>query len=180
MSDHPNAAAFEAFVIGALDEPERAKFVEHVSTCDMCAATLEREAAVELALMDVHEASKKKRSVRPTSTVPLRNDIVPLRRASIVVGAVAIAAALFLFLRSRDPKEATTGPAMTMTVQANAPPETAPIPPVTCLDGMGQEKCIEDAHRHGLFVVYPPWAKSPPLGGAGRGPNGPPFGDEAM
>jgi hypothetical protein len=158
---------FESFVIGALDAADSEAFVAHVSTCDACAAKLQNESRHELAIAEVHAASPKR--VLP--------GIVPAKRrtaAWIGAGALALAAALLLFVLGR-PRVPVEGRTETMTV--TAPPVTTPIPLVVCRDGRGQEKCVEEAHRHGLFVSYPPWAKAPPLGGgrSGQGPNGPPF-----
>jgi hypothetical protein len=95
------------------------------------------------------------------------------RRNAMVLGsAFALAAAILVVLTRRNHEEALPA---TMTVStANA---AEPIPLTVCPDGNDQEKCIEDAHRHGRFVSYPPWASTPPLGGnrSGQGPSGSPF-----
>jgi hypothetical protein len=183
VNSHPEAADFEAYVIGALENEARHAFLAHVSECEACAATLQREARVELAMFEVHEAARKNelekgspQANRGARVLTLR----PKRRTmTLAIGALAAAAAIFFFHRIRKSPAPSNGPPMTMTV--TAPRETTPIPPVTCPDGMDQERCVEDAHRHGLFVAYPPWAAAPPLGGgSGRGPNGPPFGDGQM
>lgn len=170
--DHPQDSAFESFVIGAMSDEESAAFVAHTSACDACAKKLEVEAQTELAMFEVHAESVRAKPVRLL-------DVNRRRRALYAgaTGALALAAALFLFVRGRtapDDEPSKT----TMTVTVTAPPATqAPKPLVVCPDGLQQEKCVEDAHRHGLFVSYPPWAGPPSLGGgrSGTGPNGSPF-----
>src|SRR5205807_2647023 len=54
----------------------------------------------------------------------------------------------------------------------------APIPLVVCADGPEQGKCVQNAHRRGLYVRWPDWAGAPPLGGRrnpGAGPADSPF-----
>ena len=57
MTEHPVDQAFVDFVIGAMDPGDVAAFEAHVSACDGCAAKLEREARIELALPDVAKAA---------------------------------------------------------------------------------------------------------------------------
>ncbi len=181
--DHPQQPKFEAFAIGALTDEESAAFVEHVSTCDDCAKKLEAEARAELAILEVHAASKLD-APRVRGVRGVRAPKVTVWRAA---GALALAAALLLFVLSRRGAQPT---ATTMTVSVSAPsiaasagaPGSQPIPLVVCPDSLDQEKCVEDAHRHGLFVSYPPWASAPPLGGgrSGQGPTGSPFSTRQM
>lgn len=183
--DHPRDSAFEAFVIGALDERESAAFVAHASACDACATKLASEAQAELAVLEVHAAS---RSEIPKAKAAPHAKAAPAKVKSRLVmwssaGALALAAAVLLFLfsgRGRREEAGNTSSKTTMTV--SAPRATQPIPLVTCPDGLEQEKCVEDAHRHGLFVGYPPWASAPPLGGgrSGQGPSGSPFNPQSM
>lgn len=169
--DHPQAAMFESFVIGALTEEESAAFVAHVSDCDACATKLEAEARGELAIREVHDASRRgapKKVVRRWSL------------AAGGAGALALAAAVLLLVLSRSQgRRDVPDP----TTTALAPTAATPIPLVVCPDGLAQAKCVEEAHRHGLFVSYPPWGSAPPLGGGGRsgpGPNGSPFSAQQM
>jgi hypothetical protein len=168
--DHPQAAMFERFVIGALTDEETASFVAHVSGCDPCAKKLEAEAKVELAIAEVHAASRR---IAPRALARRW----PLMGAG--AGALALAAAVLLFVLSRSQGH-RDAPTQTMTVAA--PPAAQPIPLVVCPDGLDQEKCVEEAHRHGLFVGYPPWGAAPPLGGgrSGQGPSGSPFSVQQM
>ena len=127
-------------------------------------------------MLEVHAETKKAGRSIPASAI----DIHRRRRAVYagVAGALALAAVLFLFVRDRSGGSNDDPSKTTMTVTVTAPPATqAPHPPVVCPDNLQQEKCIEDAHRHGLFVSYPPFAGAPSLGGgrSGPGPSGSPF-----
>jgi hypothetical protein len=173
--DHPHKETFESFVIGALSDDESAALVAHASVCDDCAKTLAREAQIELSMFELHAAAKttpaKQEVARPVATV---TRLRPRARAlAIGTSALALAAAVVLLVRSRGHVEEPLPSTMTVTT-AKA---SEPIPLTICPDGSEQEKCIEEAHRHGLFVGYPPWASTPPLGGgrAGQGPSGSPF-----
>ena len=171
--DHPRASAFERFIIGALTDVESASFVTHVSDCDACAKKLEAEAQLELAIVEVHAASNASRPVRRAP---------PARRWRLIgvgAGSLALAAALFVVLgRRHEAHDAAR--VQTATVSARRAVE--PIPLTVCPDDLEQEKCVEEAHRHGLFVSYPPWASGPPLGGgrAGQGPSSSPFTPQQM
>jgi hypothetical protein len=167
---------FESFVIGAMPEPETRAFVAHVSECESCAKKLAIEAHAELAVLEVHAASKG--AIHRGAPVKSRS-----RARWAGTGALALAAAVLLFVlfgRGRHEEASSSTPKSTMTV--SAPRAAEPIPLVICPDGRGQEKCVEDAHRHGLFVSYPPSAGAPPLGGgrSGQGPNGSPFSPQQM
>jgi hypothetical protein len=170
--EHPQESMFERFMIGALSDAETASFVAHVSGCDPCAKKLEVEAQAELAIAEVHAAAK-----RPAPRRSLPRTGRPVLGA--VAGSLALAAAVLLFVLGR-PKTHEDDRVQTMTVSDQRP--TQPIPLVVCPDGIDQEKCVEDAHRHGLFVSYPPWASAPPLGGgrSGQGPSGSPFSVQQM
>ena len=87
-------------------------------------------------------------------------------------GALALAAAILLLVLSRRNHEE----ALPATMTVSTAKACEPIPLTVCPDGSDQEKCIEDAHRHGRFVSYPPWASTPPLGGgrSGQGPSASP------
>lgn len=182
--DHPNDATIEHYVIGALEGAAHDDFVAHVSACEACAAKLAREAETELAVLEVSEARRARaRTAKSTAAPAATIDLDAQRRRRRLLTAatvIALAAAVLLFLRSKKEDDARDRAPMSM--KASAPRTAAPIPLVTCPDGIGQEKCIEDAHRHGLSVGYPPWAGAPPLGGgpSDRGPNGSPFAPPAM
>ena len=175
--DHPQDSIIEAFVIGALPEPETAAFIAHVSECDVCAKKLEAEAKTELAIVEVVAASKV--------ASPVRARTHRKRRPRLLWGAaggLALAAAILLLVLSRKDRGDAPTSTSTTTMTVSAPRAEAPIPLVVCADGLEQEKCVEEAHRHGLFVSYPPWASAPPLGGgrSGPGPNGSPFAPQQM
>jgi hypothetical protein len=185
--EHPEATEFEAFVIGALDDARRTAFLAHVDGCDACSAKLEAEAKAELAILEVHEAAKeapKKKQAPSAAGANVRR--IPIRGVAAVTAVLVVAASLFFYIRSKRNEGASTSSTapmtMTVTTAATTAPAEAPIPPVVCLDGEGQEKCIDDAHQHGLVVKYPPWAKGPLFGGgpSGRGPNGSPFAPPSM
>src|SRR5262249_3991834 len=137
MTSHPDSASFEEFVLGVL-RPERAEvFTEHVAGCDACSARLAREGRVAGLLEGVGR--------EPAGRPVLVGAVTKRRRAFVAAGAVlAVAAALALVFRGKqDPSPA-------------AP--SAPIANVVCPDGPNQVACVEDAHRHGLYVEYPSWA----------------------
>lgn len=66
---HPEDAQIEAFVMGSLDGGASAEFVEHVSSCDACAAKLQAEARLEVTLGEVaraaHHSINTPASLRP-------------------------------------------------------------------------------------------------------------------
>lgn len=174
--DHPLDSTFESFVIGAMAEAERSAFVAHVSECEACAKKLASEAQAELGMYEVHAAAKAA-STTPTKSAKQGN-VVRLagrRRSAIMAaaGALALAAAILLLVLSRRNHEE----ALPATMTVSTAKASEPIPLTVCPDGSDQEKCIEDAHRHGRFVSYPPWASTPPLGGgrSGQGPSASPF-----
>ena len=144
-------------------------------------------------MLEIHAAS---RVMKPSGKV------IPLARSSSVrtkptaragfgfgvgvgVAAFAAAAVLLLFFGfGREKGDVASSPISSAksTMKVSAPRAAAPVPLVVCPDGEGQNKCVEDAHRHGLVVSYPPWAAAPPLGGGrpGQGPNGSPFAPNHM
>jgi len=163
--EHPERTVFELFVLGALTKTDSDVFIAHVSSCETCSKTLRDEAQAELAVREVHAAAKRVARVKRPAATRLR--------MWGGAGALALAASIAFFVLSRHRPQ--IAPPSTMTVSAT---KTEPIPLVVCPDGLGQEKCVEDAHRHGLFVSYPPWASAPPLVGSGRGPNASPFASQ--
>lgn len=52
-SSHPTTEVLERYVIGALELLEQAEVEAHAASCARCAAALQREAALELRLMEV-------------------------------------------------------------------------------------------------------------------------------
>jgi len=140
MKEHLEPAELEQFVLGTLDDTRLAQFEAHVSRCAACAASLTREARLELALVELAP-----RPVGPP--IALRGV-----RARRVVPAILVAAAAVALLVVRRP---------------GAPPREAgrrSIPDVICAAGPDQAACVQRAHRHGLYVQYPGWAGAPPLG----------------
>jgi hypothetical protein len=149
MRDHVEASELEAFVIGALDGERLERFEAHLASCESCAARLAREAALEVALVEVQAAAAKPRRRRFASNAAWT--------APVLVVAVIAAIALRRGA-DRDDRQAILA---------------RPRPQVVCADGPDQVACVDDAHRHGLFVQYPTWADSPPLGN--RDPNAGPW-----
>jgi hypothetical protein len=147
MPDHVAASEIEEFVIGALTEDRRARFEEHVASCDECGERLAREARLELALVEVAAAAPRRRRSLAARTA---------WAAPIAVVAVVIAFTL------RDDHRGVAGGGRARVV---------------CADGPDQLACVEDAERHGLFVQYPDWAGAPPLGDPdpASGPSTAPF-----
>jgi hypothetical protein len=167
MNEHPDDRAIESFVLGTLDASsiDRGAFVAHVSRCDACAAKLQREARLEVALVEVRASLPIARAPRPAPRV--------LRWTPRAAGAVAVAlaaAALLLFIRREPP--------LRREAKITTPEPLRPLAPVVCPDGPAQARCVDDAHVHGLYVRYPEWCGAPSLGGLrapGKGPAAPPF-----
>jgi hypothetical protein len=156
MTMHPAESTFEAYVLGILPASERSSFVTHVAECEACSERLSREATLELSLLEA-------RAALPPRRVTARRRRVP----NVVYLAVAMAAAVLLWFRFRPHPPAP--------VAARAP--AAPIPAVECRDWTKQAACIQEAHRHGLYVSYPATDSVPMLGGgaSSAGPSAPPF-----
>ena len=64
MDHHPDPASFEAFILEDLPEDEVPAFLAHVSACDDCAAKLQGEAQLELALIDVHAHARSEEKMK--------------------------------------------------------------------------------------------------------------------
>jgi len=154
MHDHVDASEIEDFVIGALAGDRRARFETHLSSCDHCAQRLAREARLEVALVEVQAAAAATRR---------RQRLVAGSMWGAPVLVVAILAALVLGKGDR--------PGGAGSARAH----------VVCSDGPDQLACVDDAHRHGLFVQYPVWAGPPPFGeqDPSAGPSAAPFQDGA-
>jgi hypothetical protein len=140
MIGHPEDSTIELFAMGALGEEEDA-FVAHVAGCDECSRKLQREATLELTLMDVRAALGAEAHAAVDATEPARP-----KRARRVLGPAfvfAAAAALLLWL-GRDaihPRQPTA--------------EVKPVPVVACPEGPRQLECIAAAHRDGAYLEYP-------------------------
>lgn len=89
MMQHVSQSMLEGYVIGALSDLESAAVEEHVMACASCTARLQKEARLELAFAAVAER------------VPERS-----RRAYLIApavgGAIAMAAAILLWIAPRD------------------------------------------------------------------------------
>jgi len=170
MREHPTRDALEAFVMGALEADP--KLEEHLATCDACTARLAEEARLELALHGVADRVRRRTPRAAPGALPPR-ERPTLRQRTIGWAKVLLAATLAAGLVLQ-----TIGPGLRSPAREAAQPAPPPIPNVICPDGLQQVACVEEAHRHGLYVEYPAWAGAPPLGGSrtfGAGPDGAPF-----
>ena len=163
---HPADGDFEAFVIGALEGDDAEAFEAHVVGCTVCEARLQEEARLE---ERIYEVAVKPRAplaeVRPLPAKPGGRRI-----AVVVVGALAVAAALAFVVLRRPPVEEAKAPELVPS------PRPSAIPAVVCDSLPDQAACIERAHRRGLYVKYPSGAGAPPIGGASTvGPSSSPF-----
>jgi hypothetical protein len=151
MTEHSDATELALFVRGELAGSRRDSFEAHVARCDECAAQLASEARLELALVELGATRGFEQRI---------DERIVVRRRVRATGMAALAAAVvaLVMLMLRDPAPTARGPLVRS------------IPRVVCSDGPAQAVCVELAHRHGLVVEYPPWAKLPPLGGSARDP----------
>jgi len=140
MTAHLDTAELEDFVQGTLDGTRLAQFEARVSSCDACAASLMREARLELALVELGT---------PAASPPARRWS---RRAMPAVLAIAATAAAILLVVARPGSPAWRAASVRS------------IPGVVCPPGTEQATCVQRAHGHGLFVEEPAWAGPPPLG----------------
>src|SRR6266511_2403751 len=131
-SEHVDDDELIAFVLGDLPAQRCVGFEAHVSACSACAERLQREAALELSLVEVAAARR--------TTAPRRQSERRWRRALVM--AAPLAAAALLALVGTWPRHALA-------------PTVVRVAPVVCPDGHDQASCIEDAHRAGLMVRYP-------------------------
>jgi hypothetical protein len=157
MIRHPDDRMIERFVEGALDDDEGDAFVAHVAGCDACSAKLQREAVLELALMDVQKrrtdavakeadeasmvaAAKELAAVRPlgAAKAPSRRKVE--RRSILPALAFAAAAAAVVYV-GRD------------LTSAKHSAELRPV--AVCPDGPKQAECIAEARRAGRSLEYP-------------------------
>jgi hypothetical protein len=138
MSEHPDPASFEHFIMGTLDDTERGQFERHAAACERCAAALAREARLELALVELAAmpAAPRRRAARALWAAPM----------------LAAAAALLVWWRVE--RGAPFGP---HPADALAPPSG----PVVCSVVRERAACIAAAHRRGLYVSYPSNAGAP-------------------
>jgi hypothetical protein len=146
--EHPHEQAFVDFVMGTIEPAESHALEAHVSRCEACAARLAREAKVELALAEVartEEASTPRAASSSGAGAADTRHVKRPWRLSRALPLAAAAAAVWAAFAHRTPSAEASGP----------------IPNVVCPDGAAQDECIERAHRHGLFVAYPPRADAP-------------------
>lgn len=154
-TEHTDPLELAMFVRGELTGARLDSFEAHVAACQPCARRLTGEARLEVALAELGPSL--------ASAPPLARR----RRARWVPPVVALAAAaavlLVVVLRDRAP--------------APRAANIRSIPGVVCGDGPAQAECVTNAHRHGLFVAYPPSAGQPfggtTLAPGSNGSNGP-------
>jgi hypothetical protein len=156
---HPDDATIERFAIGALEGEE--DFVAHLVGCAECSAKLQREAVVELSLLEVREARGEQPPLATAVPEAERPSISRFRRPAVIAGfgALAVAAATLLYVgRGARPLDPTA---------AGASGTVAAVPVVSCPDGPRQASCIAKANLEGSYVEYP---RDPNLLGLGKTP----------
>jgi hypothetical protein len=136
--NHPDDATIEQFAIGAFESDA---FIEHVASCDACSAKLQREARLELALLEVREAERTGIADAVPSVPPKRTSSWAKRPAFVTAGLTLLAAAAALFIYVKRPNH-------------DASAERA-LKVVNCPDGSRQLRCIADANREGSYIEYP-------------------------
>ncbi len=126
MQRHIGADVVEQYVMGALDL-ESSRFVEsHVAQCPECAACLQREAAIEVAM---HEVGAMKKVVSLSAR---------RRRAGALVASAAVALAAGLV----------------MVLSVDRPPPSDKRPVVRqCIDKAGAADCISRAQFDGVITI---------------------------
>lgn len=127
MQQHLAADLVEQYVIGALD-PASARFVEdHVAACAPCAALLQREAQLEVALLE---------------TAQHRIVSLSARRRRRVVAAVASAAAVL-----------AAGVALVFSLSSPSPSKPPRLR--ECVDAATAAQCISEAQFDGVITIGP-------------------------
>jgi hypothetical protein len=135
---HPDDTTIERFAMGGLDDD--AAFIAHVGGCQDCSRKLQREATIELAMLDVQSR------VTPTAEARAPAPMVRARLARRVIGPAfvfAAAAAMLAWVGHQRGRSQRT------SSEANA------VRVVSCPDGPKQVECIADAHRSGSHLEYP-------------------------
>jgi hypothetical protein len=167
---HPDDSTIERYVMGALDDD--AAFVAHVGGCPECSRKVQREAEIELAMIDVRSRAAKLAPVRAAALVaeahvpggsspaalrdPRRGGRFDLARRAIGPALVLAAAAAFLLWVGQQRIRAQ-----------RASSEGAAVRVVTCPDGPEQLRCVAEANRSGAQLEYP---KGTPLAALGSEP----------
>ena len=149
MQTHPDD--LDLYVMDAVSDERREEIEAHVMACAECAAALQREARLELALPEVAQASiERERAPIPIARASRRRP----RRICITAG-LAAAAGLAALLGTR------------VLMRHSAAP--TPIV-VNCPIDEHARACVDQARMHGLYVQYPiprpvPIYESPNLAG---------------
>lgn len=139
----------EQYLLGALPPDAAAELEAHTLTCEPCARLLQEEALLEEQLYEVAAA------------VPREAEVIRPARwhrpaAAAAVAAMAVAASVFLLLRSTAVP--TPGPEAPVATHLGAQePEDAPPQDivVACPDLATQEHCLRSASARGLLVYHP-------------------------
>jgi anti-sigma factor RsiW len=126
MSGHLTPEALELYILGALDAEPSLALEAHAATCTACAAALQREARLELGLLEVARA--------PASLQGFRR-----RRLQLGVAGLAAAAAAAVLL---------------LLVQPRATPDGQPRL-VRCEDPRQASECLAGAQYDGLLTIGP-------------------------
>jgi anti-sigma factor RsiW len=127
MSGHLNPEGLEQYIQGALDGDEARALEAHAGSCARCAAALQREARLELGLLEVARA--------PVSLRAFRGRRARLGAAAAVLAATAAAALAFLV----QPRPALDGPPRL----------------VRCEDPRQASECLASAQYEGLLTIGP-------------------------
>jgi hypothetical protein len=160
---HPDNSTIERFVMGGLDDDEA--FIAHVAVCEECSRKLQREAELEVSMLEVRQLASENGALEPAEAqvAPAQpahgpRQLSRMSRAARAIGPVlafAAAAAVALWAGHRR-----------LTPQS-ASGEGAAVQVVSCPEGPKQLRCIAEAHRAGSRLEYP---KGTPLADLGSEP----------
>ncbi|CAM4065920.1 zf-HC2 domain-containing protein [Corallococcus exiguus] len=142
----------EQYLLGALPPEAEAELEAHTLTCEPCARLLQEEALLEEQLYEVAAAT-------PPDAVVVR----PARwhrPAAVAAALVAVAASVFLMLRSGGetvspsvtPVEAPVVAVQDVRVEDDEAPRDIVV---ACPDLATQEHCLKSASARGLLVYHP-------------------------
>jgi hypothetical protein len=147
---HPDDSTIERFVMGGLDDEE--SFIAHVSACEECSRKLQREAELEVSLIDVRQRAAEldvlEARVRFEAQPIAEATVHPLRARLARSAPVFAAAAAVLLLAGVGARRFVAS----RTSDTTAGAATAVV---SCPDGDDQIGCIARAHRAGNLVEYP-------------------------
>jgi hypothetical protein len=158
---HPDDSTIELFAMGALDDD--ADFIAHVAACDACSRKLQRQAELELSMVDVRkraDALGVLEGLEGAASARLASAPIRSRLARRTIGAALVFAAAAAVVVGIGAQR----------LRAHRAPESAgaaAVAVVSCPDGPKQLDCIAEAHRSGRLLEYP---KGTPVAALGAEP----------